>query len=129
MDRARFSAVMRDAVLSPELIETLRAEPWRFGFLSLLRRLGADSRIPPIGHARRPQAEPFRLGQQPSLAFAPREIAEVAEIDGRLRVKLFGLGMLGPNGALPIHVTEIVRDREESRRDSATRARFPNISY
>lgn len=118
MDRAPFPAVMRDAVLSPELIERLRAEPWRYGFLSLLRRLGANSRIPPIGCARRPQVEPFRLGQQPSLAFAPREIAEAGEIDGRLKVKLFGLGMLGPNGPLPIHVTEIARDRQESRRDN-----------
>ncbi|MFM0730005.1 type VI secretion system baseplate subunit TssG [Paraburkholderia sediminicola] len=118
MDRAPLPAVMRDAVLSPELIERLRAEPWRYGFLSLLRRLGANSRIPPIGRARRPQTEPFRLGQQPSLAFAPREIAEAGEIDGRLRVKLFGLGMLGPNGPLPIHVTEIARDRQESRRDN-----------
>lgn len=118
MDRAPFPAVMRDAVLSPELIERLRTEPWRYGFLSLLRCLGANSRIPPIGRARLPQAEPFRLGQQPSLAFAPREIAEAGEIDGRLRVKLFGLGMLGPNGPLPIHVTEIARDRQESRRDT-----------
>ncbi|MFM0320051.1 type VI secretion system baseplate subunit TssG [Paraburkholderia nemoris] len=118
MDRAPTAAVMRDAVLSPELVAKLRAEPWRYGFLSLLRRLGADSRIPPIGRARRPQAEPFRLGQQPSLAFAPREIAEVREIDGRVKVTLFGLGMLGPNGPLPIHVTEIARDRQEARHDS-----------
>ncbi|MFM0076613.1 type VI secretion system baseplate subunit TssG [Paraburkholderia sediminicola] len=118
MDRAPTAAVIRDAALSPELIEKLRAEPWRYGFLSLLRRLGADLRIPPIGRARRPQAEPFRLGQRPSLAFAPREIAEIEEIDGRLSLKLFGLGMLGPNGPLPIHVTEIARDRQESRRDN-----------
>lgn len=118
MDRASFTAVVRDTALSPELLDKLRAEPWRYGFLSLLRRLGADSRIPPIGRARRPQAEPFRLGQQPSLTFAPREIAEVGEVDGRLRVRLFGLGMLGPNGPLPIHVTEIARDRKENRRDS-----------
>jgi type VI secretion system protein ImpH len=58
------------------------------------------------------------LGQRPSLAFAPREIASVGEASGRLKVRLFGLGMLGPNGPLPIHVTEIARDREESRHDS-----------
>jgi type VI secretion system protein ImpH len=118
MDRARPSASLRDAALPPELLEQLCAEPWRYGFLNLLRRLGADPRMPPIGCARRPQAEPFRLGQQPSLTFAPREIAEVGMHDGRLRVKLFGLGMLGPNGPLPIHVTEIARDRLESGHDS-----------
>ncbi len=118
MDRARFTAVVRDTTLSPELVDKLRAEPWRYGFLSLLRRLGADSRIPQIGRALRPQAEPYRLGQQPSLTFAPREIAEVGEVDGRLKLRLYGLGMLGPNGPLPIHVTEIARDRKENRRDS-----------
>ncbi|MBN3815725.1 type VI secretion system baseplate subunit TssG [Paraburkholderia sp. Se-20369] len=104
--------------LSPELLQHLRTAPWRHGFLSLMRRIGADIRLEPIGTARRPQAESFRLAQQPSLAFAPREIASVGELDGRLRVRLFGLGMLGPNGPLPIHLTEIARDREESRGDT-----------
>ncbi|WDD91930.1 type VI secretion system baseplate subunit TssG [Burkholderia sp. FERM BP-3421] len=108
----------RGVALSPQLVERLRAEPWRYDFLTLLRRIGADPRIDPIGTARRPHAEPFRLGQQPSLAFAAREIASVRAAAGRLKVRLFGLGMLGPNGPLPIHVTEIARDREESRRDA-----------
>ncbi|KVR62056.1 type VI secretion system baseplate subunit TssG [Burkholderia ubonensis] len=106
-----------EAALSPQLRAHLQAEPWRYGFLSLLRRIGADPRIDPVGTTKRPQAEPFRLGQQPSLAFSPREIASVGDAGGRIRVRLFGLGMLGPNGPLPIHVTEIARDREESRRD------------
>ncbi|MFM0628680.1 type VI secretion system baseplate subunit TssG [Paraburkholderia xenovorans] len=118
MDRALLKAIVRDAALSPELIERLRAEPWRYGFLTLLRRIGADPRIDPVGTAQRPQAEPFRLGQQPSLTFAPREIASVGQANGRLKVRLFSLGMLGPNGPLPIHVTEIAREREESRRDT-----------
>jgi len=118
MDRALLKAVVRDAALSPELIEQLQAEPWRYGFLTLLRRIGADPGIDPVGTARRPQAEPFRLGQQPSLAFAPREIASVGEANGRLKVRLFSLGMLGPNGPLPIHVTEIAREREDSRHDT-----------
>jgi type VI secretion system protein ImpH len=119
MERVMFRAVVRETALSPELIGRLQAEPWRYGFLALLRRVGADPRIDPVGTAKRPQAEPFRLGQQPVLAFAPREIADVGEANGRLKVRLFGLGMLGPNGPLPIHVTEIAREREERRRDSA----------
>lgn len=118
MDRVLLNAVVRDAALSTEMIGRLQAEPWRYGFLTLVRRLGADPRIDSVGTARRPQAEPFRLGQQPSLAFAPREIASIGEANGRLKVRLFGLGMLGPNGPLPIHVTEIAREREESRRDT-----------
>ncbi|KDB05752.1 type VI secretion protein, VC_A0111 family [Burkholderia sp. lig30] len=120
MKRATLPALVRDSTLSPELLERLQAEPWRFGFLSLLRRIGANAAIDPVGTARRPQAEPFRLGQQPSLAFAPREVASVQEAAGRLKVRLFGLGMLGPNGPLPIHVTEMAKDREDSRRDTTT---------
>ena len=120
MKRATLPAQLRDSTLSPELLEHLQAEPWRFGFLSLLRRIGANPATDPIGTARRPRSEPFRLGQQPSLAFAPREIANAQEADGRLKVRLFGLGMLGPNGPLPIHVTEIAKDREDSRRDTTT---------
>ncbi|AOJ04407.1 type VI secretion protein [Burkholderia mayonis] len=128
MAHAMLETVVLDTVLSSQLLERLRTEPWRYSFLTLLRRIGADPRIDPVGTARRPQAEPFRLGQQPSLAFAPREIASVGEAGGRVKVRLFGLGMLGPNGPLPIHVTEIARDREESRRD-ATLGHFLDIFH
>jgi type VI secretion system protein ImpH len=100
-----------------EFIARLNREPWLYGFLSLMRRIGANPRIDSPGTALRLNNEPFRLGQKPSLAFAPREIANAEAIDGRLHVRLFGLGMLGPNGPLPIHVTEIAREREEVRRD------------
>ncbi|MGF6526792.1 type VI secretion system protein ImpH [Variovorax sp. PvP013] len=98
--------------------------PWRHGFLPLVRRLAAADPVqPPIGTAQRPQQESFRLGQQASLAFAPRELAKVEIRAGsdqrpRAHLKLFGLGMLGPHGALPIHFTELVRERVEARRDT-----------
>jgi len=95
--------------------------PWTLSFLGLLRHLSAQhSRLPPIGQAIRPSDEAFRAGQVAALTFAPREIAEVEQRQGRLRVQLYGLGMLGPNGALPIHLTEIVRERNEANRDSTT---------
>lgn len=120
MKRATLPAPLRDSMLSPEQLERLQAEPWRFGFLSLLRRIGANPAIDPIGTARRPGSEPLRLGQQPSLAFAPREVASAEQSAGRLKVRLFSLGMLGPHGPLPIHFTEIAKDRQESRRDTTT---------
>lgn len=112
----------------PDLISRLQAEPWRHGFLALVRRIGADPRIDPVGRAALPGHEPFRLGQQASLAFAPRELASVALRHGRLDIKLFGLGMLGPNGALPLHVTEIARERSEHRRDE-TLADFLDVFH
>jgi type VI secretion system protein ImpH len=103
--------------LSQALIAHLEAEPWRYGFIALMRRINANPIIDPVGTAALATTETFRLGQKPSLIFAPREIAEATLKDGRLRIRLFSLGMLGPNGPLPIHVTEIAREREESRRD------------
>ncbi|WP_321789236.1 type VI secretion system baseplate subunit TssG [Paraburkholderia sp. J94] len=117
MKRALFKARVQDLALSPSLLGHLQAEPWRYGFLALMRRIGANPAIDPLGTARLPQAEPFRIGQQPALVFAPREIASAGVAHDRLKIRLFGLGMLGPNGPLPIHITEIAREREEHRRD------------
>lgn len=104
--------------LSPEMIENLLAEPWNYSFFALMRRICANPAIDPVGTACQPQAEPFRLGQKPSLAFAPSEIADARIKHDKLGIRLFSLGMLGPNGPLPIHVTEIAREREEWRGDS-----------
>lgn len=120
------------------MLERLRQKPWRFGFFSLLRKLGAAHvQQPPIGLAKRPQQESFRLGQTAALIFAPREIAEAVlpaqaqhgREPGAKRpragnnpllptVRVFGLGMLGPNGPLPLHYTEMVRERSENHNDT-----------
>ena len=112
MDRA-----LPKIALSAKRIERLQSEPWRYGFFALMRRINANPAIYPVGTALLPEAEPFRLGQKPSLIFAPREIAEARVRNGKLHIRLFSLGMLGPNGPLPIHVTEIAREREEQRQD------------
>jgi type VI secretion system protein ImpH len=108
------NATLRDA----------QSRPWLHGFVPLLRKVAAaEPGMPLVGRAQRPQQESFRLGQQASLAFAPRELAKVdIQLDSRHKaqahIKLFGLGGLGPNGALPIHFTELVRERVESKRDN-----------
>ena len=102
------------------ILQRTQEEPWRYGYLSLMRRFGAYyHQQPPIGCAERPQQEFFRLGQQPSLVFAPREIASTSlDDDGRLHIALFGLGIWGANGPLPLHYTEIARNRNASSKDS-----------
>ncbi len=95
----------------------------------MLRHIAAShADLPMVGVAQRPQQEHFRLGQQASMAFAPREIAEVHSRGGIPVIKLFGLGMLGPNGPLPLHMTETVRERVEGKRD-ATLANFLDIFH
>ena len=104
----------------PDWLLRAEREPWRHELFALLRRLCAGcADRPRIGEARLPRQEFVRLGQQPSLAFAPREIAQVRVGSGQVRVLCFGLGMLGPNGGLPLHYTEFVRERLHAARDAA----------
>jgi type VI secretion system protein ImpH len=91
----------------------LAAAPYRHDFYQTLRRIEClyDGQ-PRWGQARRPVEEPVRLGQEPDLAFAPAPLASFEARDGqtpRLQVRLFGL--LGPNGPLPLHLTEYARER------------------
>ena len=92
----------------------LAESPYRFDFYQTLRRLEclfADK--PRWGEALRPIDEPVRLGQDPDLSFAPAPLASFGTHPGeqrpRLQVRLFGL--LGPNGPMPIHITEYARER------------------
>jgi type VI secretion system protein ImpH len=102
----------------------------RFGFFGLLRWISAnDRKNPMVGEALRPQEEVIRLGQKPSLIFAPREIADISALDdGRFGVNLFGLGILGPNGAMPLQFTDFVRERAESKQDT-TLIDFVNLFH
>ncbi|MFM0068713.1 type VI secretion system baseplate subunit TssG [Paraburkholderia aspalathi] len=94
--------------------------PWQASFLSLLRAIAARTPLQPFpGTALLPSEESFRIGQQPSMAFAPREVATLDVNDGRLGVRLFGLGVWGPQGPLPLHITELAYSRAESHRDHA----------
>lgn len=88
--------------------------PYRYDFYQTLRRLEClYSEKPRWGSALRPVDEPIRLGQDPDLSFAPAPLASFESgPDGtppRLQVRLFGL--LGPNGPLPVHLTEYARER------------------
>ena len=89
-------------------------EPYRYDFYQTLRRLEClYDHKPRWGTALRPIDEPVRLGQDPDLAFAPAPLHSLEfgkeGAPPRLQVRLFGL--LGPNGPLPIHITEYVRHR------------------
>jgi len=103
--------------------------PWRAGFLSLMRAIAArDARMPLPGVASLPRDEPYRIGQQPSMAFAPREIAALSTRAGRLGIRLFGLGLWGPQGPLPLHMTEVAYSRGESHQDH-TLADFTDLFH
>jgi len=113
------------------LLLQLEQTPWRFGFLQTVRWLDCLERErPPLGHSARPQDEPIRLGQEPSMIFAPSELARLErradDMAPRLLVHFFGL--LGPQGPLPLHLTDYARDRLRNVKDP-TFARFLDLFH
>jgi type VI secretion system protein ImpH len=111
------------------LLADVHLAPWSHDFFALLRRVEALSGSPGFGRALRPSQEPLRLGQEAELDFASAPITRL-ELDRpfapRLGVRFFGL--LGPQGALPLHLTSWVRDRQRNNGDD-TAARFLDLFH
>jgi type VI secretion system protein ImpH len=83
-----------------------------------------------LGRAARSSDEPIRLGQEASLEFAPATLASFAPSAGGKppHLSVHFLGLLGPNGPLPIHLTEYARDRTRNAGDF-TLVRFLDVFH
>ncbi len=100
------------------------AEPWRYDFYQLLRHVeAANPDLPRLGEALRPSDEPVRISQPAELSFAPAAIQGLTLDAKKPRVEQRIFGFTGPNGPLPIHLTELVRERRVQAVD-ATLQRF-----
>ena len=113
------------------LLTALEQEPWRHDFAQALRLLEcAYPGWPRLGTSRQPSEDPIRLGQEPSLAFAPSTLASFqrGERDEPHRLAVYFLGLFGPNGPLPLHLTEYARQRARTHGDSAF-ARFADLFH
>jgi type VI secretion system protein ImpH len=97
----------------------LAEAPYNFDFYQAMRRVAsAHPHLPLLGEALRPMDEPVRVAQPAELDFAPAPIHSVqrqAGLPPRLMQRAFGL--LGPNGALPLHLTEYARERAQHHGD------------
>ena len=96
------------------LERALGDRPYAHDFYAVLRRmesLHADK--PRIGQAVRPADEPLRLAQDATLSFEPAPIAAFRPGDGQRPAQLVQrfFGLLGPNGPLPLHLTDYARER------------------
>lgn len=74
---------------------------------------------PRLGESRRPRQDKVRLGQEAELAFPPSTIAAFTPALGGKPAKLTNrfFGLFGPQGPLPLHLTEYARDRLRNHRD------------
>ena len=111
------------------LLGELERAPWRFSFLQTLRQLECRyPERPRVASSAKSADDPIRLGQAPSLIFAPAELAALQRRRAGLPPLLLVhfLGLLGPNGPLPLHLTDYARDRLRNN-DDPTFARFLDL--
>jgi type VI secretion system protein ImpH len=100
--------------------QAISDRPFAYDLFQALRIVdAAHPDYPRLGKAPRPLFEPVRVGQLPSVIFAPSTIAAVNPayqgIPPRLRILSFGL--FGPNGPMPLSLTEYVHERETQHGD------------
>jgi type VI secretion system protein ImpH len=89
-------------------LRNLQSEPWRFDYFAVLRHLERScADRPRIGDSAARREEYVQLGQDPYMEFPASNLARVEQKDGQpLKVLVKYLGMLGPQGALPLATTE-----------------------
>lgn len=108
----------------------LRDAPHKVDFFAAGRLLECSHRDRPrLGTSLRASDDPVRFAVPVELTFAPSTIAGLtldARGLARLQVRMFGL--TGPNGALPLHITEYARERQRSH-DDPTLAAFLDIFH
>ena len=90
---------------------------------ALLRWIEAQTPdYPRLGKSLRSREDPLRIGHDPDMAFAPTELADVRLMpDGKYFVRSFSHGLYGPNGPMPLYMTEHMWDRLHNHGDPCLR--------
>ncbi|MFQ5560377.1 MAG: type VI secretion system baseplate subunit TssG, partial [Nitrospinota bacterium] len=103
------------------LEEELHARPYQFDFYQALRLLECRNKEKPgIGHADGVAGDFLRLSQEPTLAFQASSLASYTpKKAGLSELSVFFFGLFGPNGPLPLHLTEYARGRLRNHNDSS----------
>jgi type VI secretion system protein ImpH len=107
----------------------LEARFTAYEFYAALRRIEClNPQLPRLGKSARSAQDAVRLGQVPSLAFAPAMFIEADWRDGRFHLGGLFFGLFGPNGPLPLHLTEYAHDRRHNAGDD-TLAAFADLFH
>jgi type VI secretion system protein ImpH len=93
--------------------------PTRFTLFAALRLLeGMRPEGPRLGESRKAADDAVRLAQLPHLVFAPCDVSGYETRGGsRPTLTQYSFGMFGPNGALPLHLTEHADERARQHDD------------
>jgi len=103
---------MHNPVTVVPLRESLEGQPWELDWFNLLRWFEAKNpHVPRLGKAMRASDEIVRISHPPSMRFAPATLAGFdQDFLGRPRLEQLAFGLFGPNGPLPLHLTEYVHN-------------------
>jgi type VI secretion system protein ImpH len=114
--------------MNEDSLAPLKDRPHAFSLFAALRLIErACAEQPRLGESRKASDDLVRLGQAPHLSFAPSDIAAATtHEEGQFRLEQYGFGVLGPNGALPLHLTELAYERRRQKEDG-TIADFLNL--
>lgn len=110
----------RSAATALEFLTQVSETPYRYGFFQTVRRINCFYNDKPVtGWTSKPSDDPIRFTQEPYTFFAPSTLAGLT-IDSSSRYPKLSqrfIGVFGPNGPLPLHMTEYARDRSRHHRD------------
>lgn len=115
------------------LYSALADAPYKHDFYHAMRMIEAlNPQQPRFGQSLRPSEDCIRLRQEPSMTFAPAAVSKFELSDDRalnkpaLSVRFFGF--LGPNGPMPLHLTEFAVQRIRHNSDP-TLSRFMDVLH
>jgi type VI secretion system protein ImpH len=100
-------------------LAVLEARPDRFTLFAALRLIEAvHDGHPRLAESRKAADDAVRLRQAPHLFFAPSDVAAFGSGgSGPPTLDQYSFGIFGPNGALPLHLTEYAHERERQHDD------------
>ncbi|MDO5666788.1 MAG: type VI secretion system baseplate subunit TssG [Alcaligenaceae bacterium] len=130
MTQNRTITTPKDLVVLNDYWHKLQEDPYAYSFYQVLRFIDARSPLlKPIGRNSLPKHEPLRMRQEPSMSFAPSNLSKVERRPGRPpTISILGFGLFGPNGPLPLHITEYVHERIHHHKDHTLSA-FADIFH
>jgi type VI secretion system protein ImpH len=120
-----------DGQTPDSLIAALVEKPLAYDFYAAVRLLQSCFREQPrIGHSWSLGQDPVRFAQSPALDFAPSTLEKVLRKDPARPPQIYSrhFGLFGPNGPLPLCLTEYARDRILHHGDAAFAA-FCNVFH
>jgi type VI secretion system protein ImpH len=116
---------------SDSLIAQMTAEPEKHDFFAAVRLLQGHFRdLPRVGHSLSPSQDGVRFAQSPFLEFAPSTVEAVRQQSPDHPPVIYSrhFGVFGPNGPLPLCMTEYARERILHHGDK-TFASFCNVFH